>query len=81
LGERQSPGKGFSLGDKYSKMGLGIFWGNKLKWHFLRNKPHDIYKNAVTLCTKVNKIHMGPMAYSTAILNDKIAHFPIERCS
>jgi hypothetical protein len=35
------PGKGFSMGDKYSKMGLGIFWGNKLKWHVLRNKPHD----------------------------------------
>jgi hypothetical protein len=39
------PGKGFSMGDKYSKMGLGIFWGNKLKWHILRNKPHDIYRD------------------------------------
>jgi hypothetical protein len=63
-------------------MGLGIFWGNKLKWHFLRNKPHDkyihIYRETQLLSVqKLAKLNIGTMAYSTAILNVKIVHFPI----
>jgi hypothetical protein len=41
FGEKVIPRKGFSLGDKYNKMGLGIFWENKLEWHILGNNPHD----------------------------------------